>query len=89
MKKILLLTLIALTLLLANCSQSDASPTSVPTYTLTPTPTATPAPTKTPTSTSTPTPTFAAPDNSVQAGMFRLIPSGFLSAAYYDMNRIP
>ncbi|MCK5633513.1 MAG: hypothetical protein KAI06_00410 [Anaerolineales bacterium] len=88
MKKKLLISAMALTLLLASCSQSDASPISAPTDTLKPTPTSTPVPTLKPTSTSTPAPTFAAPDNTVQVDMFRLIPSGFLSAAYYDVNRI-
>lgn len=68
MSKKLLLSVIATTLLLANCSQSDASPTSAPTDTLTPTPAATQAPTQTPTSTSTPTATSA------ELGPLRLAP---------------
>ncbi len=56
MKKKLLLTLIALTLSLANCSQSDGSTVSVPTDTSVPTASVTPAPTHPPASTSTQTP---------------------------------
>ena len=88
MSRKLLLIVRALTFLLANCTQSGAPSTSTPTDTLTPTPTATPAPTQPLTPTSTPTPTFAAQDNSVQVGMFRLIPPGFLSAGYCDVKRV-
>ncbi len=90
MSKKLHLTVITLTLLLANCSQPDASATSAPTDTPTPTtaPTAIPAPTQTPTSTNTPIPTSTALGNSVQVDMFRLIPPGFLSAGYCDMKRV-
>ena len=98
MKKKLLPTFIALTLLLANCSQSVPTPAPTDTHTVvpadtsspkpTPTPTATPAATQTPTSTSTPTPTSPAQDSPVQVDMFRLIPPGFVSAVYCDMKRI-
>jgi len=92
MSKKLHLTVITLTLLLANCSQPDAFVTSAPidttTMTPTPAPTVIPAPTKTPTSTNTPTPISAEPDDSAQVGMFRLIPPGFLSAGYCDVNKV-
>ncbi len=88
MSKKLLLIIIPLTLFLANCSQSDAPPTSAPTDTLTPTPTATPALVQIPTLTGTPMPISAAPDNSIQIDLFRLIPPGFLSAGYCDVKRI-
>ena len=56
MKKRLLLTFFALTILLASCSHSDASTVSVPTDTSVPTASDTPAPTQTSASTSTQTP---------------------------------
>jgi hypothetical protein len=87
--------LIIVTLAFSACGLSEeelAATSAAAPYTATPSPEPPPAtPTHvlpTPTSTSTPTPTSAAPDNSVQAGMFRLVPSGFLSAAYCDVKTI-